>query len=171
MAHPDRKMAGRLLNADGAGVSGLGCMSPLTRGALECDESVLTGESAGVEKSRIAVPGGSALPGLSGSAIGRIWKAFKLKAHRTQSFTSVRRKAPHRQRRTEGRPTDRATAWFSDGTEVPADVAGRDVLSGLAVLKARRTVCRGWWSIGDRPGCGSVSLWWRSATRWAWRSA
>jgi S1-C subfamily serine protease len=35
---------------------------------------------------------------------------------------------------------DRATASFSDGTEVTADVTGRDVLSDLAVLKARGAV-------------------------------
>lgn len=35
---------------------------------------------------------------------------------------------------------DLATASFSDGTEVTADVTGRDVLSDLAVLKARGAV-------------------------------
>jgi S1-C subfamily serine protease len=35
---------------------------------------------------------------------------------------------------------DRAKAAFADGTEVPADVIGRDPLSDLAVLRARATV-------------------------------
>ncbi|EUA35621.1 peptidase S1 and S6, chymotrypsin/Hap domain protein [Mycobacterium xenopi 3993] len=63
-----------------------------------------------------------------------------------------------------------AEATFTDGATVTADVAGRDVLSDLAVLKARDLFPPRWSWAAPRTS-RSDSWWWRWATRWAWRAA
>ena len=65
---------------------------------------------------------------------------------------------------------DEAEAVFTDGTSVKVDVVGRDVLSDLAVLKARDAVPAPV-AMGRARTCGWASSWWQSAIRSASRAA